>query len=248
MTVLDAFLWVGFPYITLTVFVAGLVWRYSSDPYGWTSKSSELLEKKWLAWGNVLFHYGFVGVVVGHVMGLLVPPTLDAQLGLSTGSYHAVALYGGGVAGGIALAGLGILTVRRLAIPRVRVTSTPSDFLTLALLLGVMSLGMADTVGYTALFGPYDYRNSLGVWFRGLVTLSPNASLMASAPVPFQVHVLAGLTFFMLLPFTRLVHAFSLPFHYLNRKLIVFRSRHAGRASRPSAGEPASVGPWSGEP
>ena len=247
--VLDLFFWVGFPYIALTVFVGGLVWRYSSDPYGWTSKSSEILEKRWLAWGNVLFHYGLVGVVVGHVMGLLIPPTVDAQLGLSTGTYHAVALYGGGASGGMALAGLVILTIRRVGIKRVRVSSTPSDFLTLGLLLGVMGLGMADTVGYTVMFGPYDYRDTIGAWFRGLVTLSPDASLMASAPLSFQVHVLAGLTFFMLLPFTRLVHMFSVPFHYLNRKLIVFRSRHAGRPPAGPSGEPSvSAENWSGEP
>jgi nitrate reductase gamma subunit len=225
MTFADQFLWVVFPYIALTVFVVGLVWRYSSDPYGWTSKSSEVLEKRWLAWGNQLFHWGFLAVVVGHVMGLLIPPSVDASVGLTTASYHAVAFYGGSASGVVALAGLVILTLRRVGIKRVRVTSTPSDYLTLALLLGVMTLGMLDTLGYTAIVGPYDYRDTIGVWFRGLVTFAPNVAAMANVPELFQIHVLAGLVFFMLLPFTRLVHLFSLPFHYLNRRFIVFRSQ-----------------------
>ena len=225
MTVVDQLLWVVFPYIALTVFVLGLVWRYSSDPYGWTSKSSELLEKKWLSWGNQLLHCGFVAVFVGHVIGLLIPPDVDASASLTTANYHVVAFYGGSAAGLVAMAGLVILTVRRVGIKRVRVTSTPSDFLTLGLLLSVMTLGLYDTLVYTATVGAYDYRDTIGVWFRGLVSLSPNASVMAGVPQFFQIHVLFGLAFFLLLPFTRLVHLFSLPFHYVYRRFILFRSQ-----------------------
>ncbi len=223
MTLWDEVLWVAYPYVALTLFVLGVLWRYSSDPYGWTSKSSEILEKRWLAWGNQLFHYGFVAVVAGHVAGLLIPPSVDASLGLGPDTYHTVAYLGGGAAGVVAVTGLLILTARRLAIKRVRVTSTPSDFLTLALLLLVMGIGLFNTLGYTALVGPYDYRDTLGAWVRGLLTLSPNASLMASAPWNFRLHAAIGLTFFALFPFTRLVHILSLPFHYLARRFIVFR-------------------------
>ncbi len=229
MTLWDQFLWGAFPYIALTIFVAGTVWRYSADPYGWTSKSSELLEKRWLGWGTQLFHYGFVVVVVGHVMGLLIPPALDALLGLGPEAYHAVAFYGGSAAGVVALAGLGILLVRRLANTRIRRTSTPTDFLTLALLIGVMALGLVDTLFYRVLVGAYDYRDTVGVWVRGLLTLTPNVSAVAAAPLFFRVHALAGLLFFALLPFTRLVHLFSLPFHYLTRRPIVFRTSRPRR-------------------
>lgn len=225
MTLLDQFLWVIYPYVALALFAGGLAWRYETDQYGWTSKSSEILEKRWLFWGNNLFHYGFLAVFAGHLMGLLVPSGVDHSLGMSDASYHTVSFYGGAAAGIVAVAGLGILTVRRLGVRRVRATSTPSDYLTLTLLLGVMSLGLANTLGYTALVGPYDYRDTIGVWFRGLLTLSPSAAAMAGAPVSFQVHVLAGLTFFALFPFTRLVHVVSLPFHYLARRFVVFRTQ-----------------------
>lgn len=228
MSFVEVALWVVYPYVALTAFVVGVVWRYSSDPYGWTSKSSELLEKRWLAWGSQMFHYGFLAVVAGHVLGLLVPPNVDAALGMGPGTYHAVAFYGGGAAGAVAVAGLVILAARRLGIKRVRVASTPSDYLTLGLLLAVMGLGLFNTLLSPSLGGPYDYRDTLGTWVRGLLTLSPVAgSVMAGAPVNFQVHALFGLTFFALLPFTRLVHLFSLPFHYLARRFIVFRSQRS---------------------
>ena len=215
MTVVDQFLWVVLPYIALTVFVLGLVWRYYSDPNGWTSKSSELLEKRRLSWGNQLFHWGLVAVCVGHVMGLLIPPDVDASAGLTTANYHVVAFYGGSAAGLVAMAGLVILTVRRLGIKRVRVTSTPSDFLTLGLLLSVMALGLYDTLGYTAAVGAYDYRDTIGVWFRSLVTFAPDPSVMASVPQFFQIHVLFGLAIILLQPITPLLHLFSLPFQYV---------------------------------
>ncbi len=225
MTLWDLFLWGAVPYIALTVFVLGVVWRYSSDPYGWTSKSSEVIEKRWLAWGSNLFHFGFLAVVVGHVMGLLVPASVVAATGMPDATYHSIALFGGGAAGVIAMAGLVILTVRRLAFRAVRATSTPSDYLTLALLLGVMSLGLYNTLGYPTLYGVYDYRDTVGAWVRGLLTLSPNVTVMSTTPVNFQVHALAGLAFFALFPFTRLVHILSLPFHYLVRRFIVFRTQ-----------------------
>jgi nitrate reductase gamma subunit len=48
---------------------------------------------------------------------------------------------------------------------------------------------------------------------------------MAEAPLYYQVHVLIGLTLFALWPFSRLVHAFSVPIGYLFRPYIVYRSR-----------------------
>ncbi len=233
---LEQFLWVIYPYIALALFAAGLVWRYETDQFGWTSKSSEILEKRWLAWGNNLFHYGFLAVFGGHVMGLLIPPSVDQSLGMSDASYHIVSYYGGAAAGIIAVAGLVILTARRIGVPRVRATSTPSDWLTLALLLGVMGLGLGDTLGYTALVGPFDYRDTIGVWFRGLITLSPSAAAMAGTPLSFQAHVLAGLTFFALFPLTRLVHMLSLPFHYLTRRFVVFRSQRSIASVRGTSG------------
>ena len=67
------FLWVIFPYLSLATFVLGHIFRYRYDQYGWTPKSSQLLERRLLMWGVLLFHWAFLFVFAGHVMGLLVP-------------------------------------------------------------------------------------------------------------------------------------------------------------------------------
>ncbi len=43
---MDQFLWVLFPYIIFAIFIGGHIFRYNYDQFGWTSKSSELLERK----------------------------------------------------------------------------------------------------------------------------------------------------------------------------------------------------------
>ncbi len=70
---LNQFLWVIFPYLCLVVFVAGHIARYRYDKFSWTAKSSELIERKRLMWGSLLFHLGIIPVFFGHVVGLLIP-------------------------------------------------------------------------------------------------------------------------------------------------------------------------------
>ncbi|WP_420894781.1 respiratory nitrate reductase subunit gamma [Streptomyces noursei] len=48
---------------------------------------------------------------------------------------------------------------------------------------------------------------------------------MAHAPFVYQVHALLAMTLFALWPFSRLVHAFTVPVGYLVRPYIVYRSR-----------------------
>jgi nitrate reductase gamma subunit len=51
----------------------------------------------------------------------------------------------------------------------------------------------------------------VAVWFRDLFLLQPEPSLMAGAPLLFQLHALAALGLFAIWPFTRLVHAWAVP-------------------------------------
>jgi nitrate reductase gamma subunit len=225
------FLWGVFPYIVITVFLGGIAARYATDKYGWTSKSTELLEKRQLKWGSLLFHWGFVLVVGGHVLGLLVPVSLDQQLGVSSESYHTLAFWGGAAAGTVTIIGLGILTFRRVANPRVRSTSSVADYLTLGVLFLVMGMGLWDTLGNTLINGGYEYRTTVGVWFRSLFLFSPNVGAMAGAPATYQYHAILGMVFFLAFPFTRLVHILSLPYEYINRRFILYRSLRSTRKS-----------------
>lgn len=217
-------LWGVMPYIVLTIFIGGHIYRYQHDQFGWTAKSSEMLEKKKLAAGSTLFHWGLLCVVGGHVMGILIPEGVYGAIGISEHMYHKMAIGAGLPAGIAACTGLVILTYRRLFDKRIRKTSSPSDILTLILLLFMMLSGVAATFLNIDSKG-FDYRTTVGPWFREIVLFRPDPSLMESVPLWFKFHIVIGYIVFILWPFTRLVHVFSLPLKYLTRSYVVYRKR-----------------------
>src|SRR5690242_21581250 len=105
---LDIVLWVVVPYVCLTVFVLGHVWRYRYDKFGWTTRSSQLYERRLLRLGSPLFHFGILLVALGHIGGLLIPDSWTETVGVSETVYHAVAVCLGTVAGFCTLAGAAI--------------------------------------------------------------------------------------------------------------------------------------------
>lgn len=119
---IEQILWVILPYIVITIFIGGHIYRYQHDQFGWTAKSSEMLEKKKLALGSSLFHWGIFFVIGGHVMGILIPESLYEALGVSEHMYHKIAIGFGLPAGIAALSGLLILTYRRFTDKRIRKT------------------------------------------------------------------------------------------------------------------------------
>lgn len=217
-------LWIIYPYAAITVFLVGVILRYDRDPWGWTSRSSQILERKMLMYGSILFHWSFIFVFIGHVMGLIIPASFYTALGVSWNAYHIIAFYGGAIAGVLSIAGLVILLVRRLINPRVKATSGIDDYFTLMILFFVLGSGLVNTIGYSVFVQKYDYRNTIGFWIRSFFELDPNTGIIATAPFTYQLHTILGFLFFAILPFTRLVHIFSLPLPYLWRKNIVYRS------------------------
>jgi nitrate reductase gamma subunit len=227
VSALDLLLWVVLPYTALTLFVAGHVWRYRTGQFTWTSRSTQMLESRWLAWGSNLFHYGALAAIAGHVLGMLVPDWLTAAVGISEEAYHVLSAVAGSAAGLVCVSGFVILAVRRAYFPRVRRTTSPTDVAVYVLLAVVIGLGIGETLVYSA-FGPgYDYRSTVAIWFRGLFVLDPRPAVMASAPLVYQVHAVSAWLLYALWPFSRLVHAWSLPIQYLGRPYILYRSRYA---------------------
>ncbi|MGZ4398476.1 MAG: respiratory nitrate reductase subunit gamma [Gaiellaceae bacterium] len=225
----DLFVWLVLPYAAMVTFVVGHIWRYRHDKLGWTSRSTQLLENRMLPWGSVLFHYGALAVIAGHVLGILVPARATAALGVSEHAYHHLAGIAGSIAGAICLVGLVILAVRRLVNRRVRVTSSTSDIAVYALLGGMIALGLGQTLAYNVFGAGYDYRGTVGPWFRDLF-FDPKPSLMADAPVAYQLHAAIPWLLFAIWPFSRLVHAWSYPFQYLGRPYILYRQRYPSGA------------------
>lgn len=222
---MEQFLWVIYPYIVLTVFILGLFLRYNNDQRGWTTKSSQLLEKTLLKWGSILFHVGIIFAFLGHVAGILVPLWVYRDMGVSDEQYHLMASVMGGLAGLAACAGIAILVYRRFMVKRIRLTSSISDILSVVLLLIVVFNGMLVTIVHSINPAGFDYRASLAPWFRGILTFRPNAALMLNVPFIFKFHVFTAFAFFALMPFTRMVHIISQPITYLIRSYIVYRKR-----------------------
>ena len=222
---MNEFLWVVYPYLCLMLLVVGTLARYNYDQIGWTSKSSELLEKRLLRIGSPLFHWGIIFVFLGHVAGLLVPIGVYQAIGVSEHVYHLGAMVMGGVTGLMALAGLLLLLWRRLSVRQVLRNTSAGDWLALALLIVTVAMGLGMTLVYNVAHLPYEYRTTVGPWIRGVILLHPDPSLMAGVPLLLQIHILAALALFAASPFTRLVHIFSLPLAYLGRAPMQYRRR-----------------------
>lgn len=226
---MSTFLWVIVPYICLATFVVGHIWRYRYDKFGWTTRSSQLYEDRLLRLGSPLFHFGMLGVVGGHVIGLLIPESWTAAVGIDDHTYHLVAVVGGLIAGFMTLIGLVILIYRRRTVGPVFSATTNMDKVMYVFLGAAIILGMWNTIASSvfSVGGGYDYREGVSVWYRSFLAFQPQPELMAEAPLGFQLHALVAFGLFALWPFTRLVHVFSAPLGYLTRPYIVYRSRDA---------------------
>lgn len=214
------------PYAAMTIFVVGHIWRYRFDQFGWTSRSSELYERRLLLVGSPLFHYGTILAILGHAAGLLVPASWTAALGIPEHLYTLFAKVAGTAAVALVVAGLIVLTFRRAGSDRVRGVTTVLDVVAVTLLWVMIVLGVLLTVWHNVL-GPtyYDYRETLSVWLRGIFLLHPDVRDIAVAPLVFRVHTIVAWFFLALFPFTRFVHFWSAPVWYLTRPWIVYRRR-----------------------
>lgn len=229
------FLWVILPYLCLLVFVGGNVWRYNYDKFGWTTRSSQLYEDRLLRLGSPLVHFGMLGVVGGHVIGLLIPQSWTDAIGISEHAYHLAAVVGGLLAGLMALVGMTILIYRRRTVGPVFSATTRMDKVMYLFLGAAIVLGMWNTIAGSifTIGGEYNYREGVSVWYRSFLAFQPQPELMAEAPIGFQLHALVAFALFALWPFTRLVHVFSAPLGYLTRPYIVYRSRDSRMGSTP---------------
>ncbi|MFV0253404.1 MAG: respiratory nitrate reductase subunit gamma [Beutenbergiaceae bacterium] len=247
---MDLFLWVIVPYICLAIFVVGHYWRFKYDKFGWTTRSSQMYESKLLRIGSPLFHFGILGVVAGHFIGLVIPKTWTDAVGLSEGAYHIIALAGGIPAGLATVVGLIILIYRRRTTGPVFSATTNGDKIMYAVLGLVILLGMWNTIAISWLDIAglhYDYRSyedGVSPWFRSIFFFQPKTELIAAAPLGFQLHAFFAFLLFALWPFTRLVHVFAAPIGYVTRPYLVYRSRDKRSATGTATGTRAQKRGW----
>jgi len=222
---LNTLLFGYYPYVAISVFFIGSLARYDRDQYTWRTGSSQFLRADELRLGSNLFHIGILLLFVGHFVGLLTPPAVYHALGLSTSGKQMLAVVAGGVFGGVCLRGIIILIRRRLTDARIRATSSRMDIFILLLIgvqlvLGLMTLPIS--------IYHHDGANMLllSEWAQRIVTFrSGAADQVSEMGIIFKLHLFLGQTLFLVFPFSRLVHVWSVPLGYVTRPYQVVRRR-----------------------
>ena len=211
------FLFGIYPYIATAVLLVGCIARYERDPFTWKSSSSQLLRRKQLIMGSVLFHVGILTIFGGHFVGLLTPIWIFDTLGVSHGAKQILAVIAGGGAGIMMLIGGSMLLHRRLFDPRIRKTSSFADIAILVILMVQLLLGLGTIlVSLQHLDG--EEMTKFMSWAQGIATFEQNAAdHISDVAMVFKIHLALGLTILLLFPFTRLVHMLSVPLRYLTR-------------------------------
>ncbi|MDO9293965.1 MAG: respiratory nitrate reductase subunit gamma [Hydrogenophaga sp.] len=228
MNTLHNFFFNVYPYICLSVFLMGSLARFDRDQYTWKSDSSQLLRKGQLRWGSNLFHIGILFLFGGHTVGLLTPHFMYEPF-ITAEQKQLVAVTAGGIAGVICFIGLTLLLHRRIFDDRIRLTSHRTDLGILVILWVQLVLGLI-TLPYS--FGHKDAGVMLALadWAQRIVTLRPDAAGLVALDWPYKVHLVLGMTIFLLFPFSRLVHVWSGfgTLAYVVRPYQVVRSRKLG--------------------
>ena len=232
MRPLDYLLFGIYPYICLAVFFIGSLVRFDRDQYTWKSDSSQMLRTGTLRWGSNLFHVGILFLFFGHTVGLLTPHWVYEPF-ISPAQKQLVAIIAGGVAGVVCFIGLTLLIHRRIFDPRIRLTSHRTDLMILVILWVQLVLGLV-TLPFSLGHTDGSVMLKLSAWAQGIVTLQPNAGHIAGLDWPYLVHLVLGMTIFLLFPFSRLVHVWSGfgTLAYVLRPYQVVRSRRLGLTHR----------------
>ena len=206
-----------YPYIAITVFFLGSLLRYDRDQYTWKASSSQMLSKKDMRLGSNLFHIGIIMLFFGHLFGLLTPHWAYAFM-ISAGTKQLVAMTAGGIFGLTCLAGMILLIRRRMLDARIKATSQATDLPILLILFVQLVLGLL-TIPISAQHMDGSSMMALASWAQHLVTFQGDAaSFISGEALIFKIHLILGLTIFLVFPFTRLVHVWSVPIQYLTRR------------------------------
>ncbi len=208
MSALNGFLFQVYPYVCFTVFLVGSLIRFDQNQYTWKSDSSQLLRAGILRWGSNLFHFGILFLFFGHLVGLFTPHAIYSIF-MTAATKQMLAVVAGGIAGLVCFVGLTLLLYRRIFDPRIRLTSHRTDIAILVILWVQLVAGLITL--------PYSYQHTdgstmliLADWAQRIVTLRPvDATALSALAWPYLFHIVFGMTIFLLLPFSRLVHVWS---------------------------------------
>ncbi|HMM53639.1 MAG TPA: respiratory nitrate reductase subunit gamma [Candidatus Desulfobacillus sp.] len=214
-----------YPYIALTAFLMGSWIRFDREQYTWKSDSSQLLSKSGMRFASNFFHYGVLGLFLGHAVGLLTPHAVFLALGVSDMTHQWLAIVAGALFGSACVIGAVVLWLRRLVNARVRATSRWADtsiigWLALTAAAGLLTIPFS--IGH-AKAGDAETMIRLASWVQSVLYLHPDPALVRDVDPAYKFHMFLGMSVFLFFPFTRLVHVWSAPFGYLTRAYQIVR-------------------------
>jgi nitrate reductase gamma subunit len=213
VNVLDAFVFIAWPYVAAFVFVVGVAYRYRRAGFKVSSLSSQFLEGRRLFWGVVPFHIGLLVLFFGHLSAFLLPA---ATLAWNADPLRLIVLEVTAFVFGLSvLMSLVFLFYRRLTEPRVVAVTTRMDYVIELLLLGQVGLGC--WVAVTFRWGSSWFAADLSPYLWSLVTFKPETTAVFALPWEIKLHIFGAFLILFMVPFTRLVHFVVAPLHYLAR-------------------------------
>lgn len=213
MAILNTFLFVILPYLALSVFFIGTIYRYRKVKFQISSLSSEFLEGKKLFWGSVPFHWGMLFLFFGHLIAFLIPRSV---LLWNSHPVRLLVLEIAAFAFGLSmLAGLANLIYRRWTNDRIRVVTTWMDHVVEVLLIAQVILGLWVAIEYR--WGSSWFASSLTPYLRSIFLLDPRMDAVVAMPIIVQLHIVGAYLIVLMFPFSRLMHALVAPLDYLWR-------------------------------
>lgn len=210
---INQFFFIGLPYIALFALVVVTAYRFRARSFTYTALSSQFLESKQLLWGSLPWHVGILIVFIGHLIPFLMPG-LWQNLTSRFAFVIAVEVIGV-VAAFTALAGLTLLLIRRVLSRHIQAVTTPVDLIVLALLITQVLVGIQTAAGHR--WGSMWSTQTTTPYLWSLLTLQPDLSYVEPLRPTVKLHIALAWVIVLLFPFSRLVHALSIPIHYLWR-------------------------------
>lgn len=209
MNLLDAFFFGIYPYIALSIFFVGLYLRFKNNAYSVSTRSSLIISDSYLRIGNIFFHIGILGLLIGHVAGLLTPIAVVEAFGITHSAKQIIAMISGSIFGSATLIGLSILLARRIFCEKIRATSTISDYIVLIWLLVTLLTGLSTIfLSFSHLDG--EQMVLFMTWANHIITFKFDAyTYLENVAIGFKIHMILGFGVFIIFPFTRLAHAIS---------------------------------------
>lgn len=219
MQYFDLILFGIFPYVAFFSFVLFSILRYTKKGYSYSSMSSQFVENRIHFWALVPFHFGIIFVLLGHLAALITPNWILAWNSSITRLYILeVSAFIGAI---FALTGLFFIIMRRLFNARTYVITSKMDWVVLTVLFLQLSTGLMTALNYQ--WGSSWFTATATPYIKSIFHLQPDISLITPLPAIFKWHVIGNWTFFLLFPFTRLVHVLVIPNPYLWRRPQVVR-------------------------